>query len=252
MAKSTADAGGIHIDPMHQFEIYPAFEPGGTVGPLTFTNASFFMCVSVGAIMALLLLGTRGRALVPTRLQLVVELLFELVHSMIRQTAGEGGLRYFPYIFTIFTFVLFANLIGMVPYAFTVTSHFAVTATLALGIFITVTVIGFWKHRFSFLKLFWPTTAPLPLRPALCLIELISYFIRPVSHSIRLGANMIAGHAMLKVFAGFVPAMGALGFLPIAMMVGVTALEFLVSFLQAYVFAILTCIYLNDALHPAH
>ena len=249
MAEPASKSGGIHIDPMHQFEIYPAFDPAAEVGPLTFTNSALFMWVVVAAIMLLLLLGTRSRALVPTRTQSVVEILFELVRDMIRNTAGNEGLRYFPYIFTIFTFVLFANLIGMIPYAFSVTSHFSVTAALAVSIFVTVTVIGFWKHGLGFLKFFWPETAPLALRPALCLIELISYFIRPVSHSIRLGANMIAGHSMLKVFAGFVPAMGFFGFLPVAMMVGVTALEFLVAFLQAYVFAILTCIYLNDALH---
>ena len=249
MAQPTDSSSGIQIDPMHQFEIHPAFESGGEVGLLTFTNASLYMWVVVAAIMLFLILGTRGRKLVPTRLQAAVEILFKMVNDMIHSTVGEGGLRYFPYIFTLFTFILFANLIGMVPFAFTVTSHFAVTATLALAVFVTVTCIGFWKHGLGFLKFFWPETAPLALRPALCLIELISYFIRPVSHSIRLGANMIAGHSMLKVFAGFVPAMGAFGVLPIAMMVGVTALEFLVAFLQAYVFAILTCIYLNDALH---
>ena len=158
-------------------------------------------------------------------------------------------MRYFPYVFTIFMFVLFSNLIGMVPFAFTVTSHFAVTAILAIAIFVTVTVIGFWKHGIRFLLFFWPQSAPLVLRPLLCLIELISYFVRPVSHSLRLGANMMAGHALLKVFAGFVPAMGIFGILPLAMLVGVTALEFLVAGLQAYVFAILTCVYLNDALH---
>ena len=240
---------GIHIDPMHQFEVYPLFNRDGAIEPWTFTNASFFMVVVVVAIVAFLVLGTRGRTLVPTRMQSLVEMLFELVRNMIKSTAGQDGLAYFPYIFTIFTFVLFANLVGMVPYFFTVTSHFAVTGAFALVIFVTITAIGFQKHGIGFLKFFWPTTAPLALRPALCLIELISYFIRPVSHAIRLGANMIAGHAMLKVFAGFVPALGVLGVLPIAMMVGVTALEFLVAFLQAYVFAILTCIYLNDALH---
>lgn len=249
MAKPAAESGGIQIDPMHQFEIYPLFNPSGSVGWFTFTNATLFMWVTVAAVVLLILAGTRGRAAVPSRLQSVVEMLFELVRDMIRNTAGDDGLRYFPYIFTLFTFILFANLVGMVPFAFTITSHFVVTGTLALAVFVTVTVIAFRKHGLKFLHFFWPETAPLALRPALCLIELISYFIRPVSHAIRLGANMIAGHAMLKVFAGFVPAMGFFGFLPVAMMVGVTALEFLVAFLQAYVFAILTCVYLNDALH---
>ncbi len=249
MAERATDSGGIHIDPMHQFEIYPLFDADGEVGLFTFTNATLFMWISVAAVVVLMLVGTRGRAAVPTRWQSVVEMLVELVRNMIRNTAGDDGLRYFPYVFTIFTFVLFANMVGMVPFAFTITSHFVVTGALALTIFVTVTAIAFWKHGFGFLHFFWPDSAPLALRPALCLIELVSYFIRPVSHAIRLGANMIAGHAMLKVFAGFVPAMGFFGFLPVAMMVGVTALEFLVAFLQAYVFAILTCVYLNDALH---
>lgn len=249
VAEAANSSSGIHIDPMHQFDIHPVFDPDGVVGLLTFTNSALYMWIVVAAIMLFLLLGTRGRAQVPNRVQAAIEMLFELVKNMISSTAGEDGLRYFPYIFTIFTFVLFANLIGMIPFTFTVTSHFSVTAALALAIFVTVTAIAFWKHGLGFFNFFWPRTAPLALRPALCLIELISYFIRPVSHAIRLGANMIAGHAMLKVFAGFVPAMGVFGFLPVAMMVGVTALEFLVAFLQAYVFAILTCIYLNDALH---
>lgn len=248
MADQAPAEGGLKIDPMHQFDIYPVFG-GGEVGLFTFTNSSLFMGIVVAATMLLLMLGTRGRALIPTRVQSVVELLYELVQSMVRGTAGEAGMRYFPYIFTVFVFVLFANMVGMVPGAFTVTSHISITAAFALTIFITVTVIGFWKHGFRFLLNFWPSDAPLVLRPVVGLIEVISYFVRPVSHSIRLAANMLAGHAMLKVFAAFVPAMGVFGVLPLAMMVGVTALEFLVAFLQAYVFAILTCIYLNDALH---
>lgn len=252
-AATGGDSGGLYIDPMHQFEIYPFFDKTGVVGPFTFTNATLYTWIVVLVVIAVMALG--GRAArgktghVPTRMQMAIEWLLELVRNMILSTAGDAGLRYFPYIFTVFVFVLFANLIGMIPGTFTVTSHFAVTGAFAITIFVTVTAIGFWKHRLGFLKFFWPTTAPLPLRPALCLIELISYFIRPVSHSIRLGANMIAGHSMLKVFAAFVPAMGYFGFLPVAMMIGVTALEFLVAFLQAYVFAILTCIYLNDALN---
>ena len=249
MAESAADSGGIQIDPMHQFEIYPLFDSGGQVSLFTFTNSTLFMWIVVAAIVLLVMAGTRGRAAVPTRLQSVVEMLFEFVRDMIQSTVGDDGMRYFPYVFTIFMFVLFSNLIGMVPFAFTVTSHIAVTGTLALTIFITVTIIGFWKHGIRFLLFFWPQSAPLVLRPLLCLIELISYFVRPVSHSLRLGANMMAGHALLKVFAGFVPAMGFFGILPLTMLVGVTALEFLVAFLQAYVFAILTCVYLNDALH---
>jgi F-type H+-transporting ATPase subunit a len=158
-------------------------------------------------------------------------------------------MAYFPYIFTLFIFILLSNLMGMLPYAFTVTSHVAVTGVLALMVFVTVTAIGFMKHGTHFLELFWPKDAPAPLRPVLAVIEVISYFVRPISHSIRLGANMLAGHALMKVFAGFIAPLGVLGVVPMAAMVGFTGFELLVAVIQAYVFTILTCVYLNDALN---
>jgi F-type H+-transporting ATPase subunit a len=171
---------------------------------------------------------------------------------MVTDVLGEEGVAFFPYIFTLFVFILFSNLMGLIPYAFTTTSHVAVTGVLALVVFCTVIVIGFMKNGVSFLKLFWIDAAPLALRPIMAVIELISFFVRPLSHSIRLGGNMMAGHAVLKVFAAFVPALSVLGILPMIMMVAITGLEVLVSVVQAYIFAILTCIYLKDALHPAH
>lgn len=249
MATGSDSDGGLHVDPMYQFEIYPLFGNSGDIGALTFTNSAAFMIIVVCVVVGFLTLSVRGQSLVPSRMQSVSELLYQFTHRMIHDITGDAGLRYFPYVFTIFMFILFANLIGMVPGSFTVTSHISVTATLALLVFFSVTIIGFAKHGLKFLTLFWPTSAPLPLRPALAMIEVISYFVRPVSHSVRLGASMFAGHVTLKVFASFVGAMGVAGVLPIAAMVGITALEFLVAVLQAYVFAILTCIYLNDAIN---
>ncbi|MEL6198427.1 MAG: F0F1 ATP synthase subunit A, partial [Pseudomonadota bacterium] len=189
-----------------------------------------------------------------SRTQSVAELMYGFVRQTVQDVVGEGGMKYFPYIFTIFTFVLFANVLGMIPLSFTTTSHIAVTVFLALSVFITVTVIGFLKHGTHFLSFFWPAEAPGWLRPILCVIEVISYLVRPVSHSIRLGANMLAGHAVLKVFAGLVAlslagGLGPVAVLPLAAMVGLTAFELLVAFIQAYIFTVLTCVYLNDALH---
>jgi len=248
VASSEHSESGFNIHPMEQFQVHPLF--GGTeVGVFTFTNSTLWMAIVVASISMFLILSMRGRALVPTRTQSMAEMLYGFVRQMVADVAGEEGLRYFPYIFTLFTFILFSNLLALVPYSFTVTSHIAVTGVLALGVFTTVTAIGFIKHGSHFLAFFWPKDAPPALRPVLCIIEVISYFVRPVSHSIRLGANMMAGHAVLKVFAGFVAALGILGAIPIAAMVGIFALELLVAVIQAYVFAILTCVYLNDALH---
>jgi F-type H+-transporting ATPase subunit a len=249
VAKDTGSDGGIHVDPMHQFEIYPFFGDSKEVSTLTFTNSSAFMVLIVVSIVGFLIISMRGQSLIPSRMQSVSELIYQFTYNMLRDITGNAGLKYFPYVFTVFMFVLFSNLIGMIPGSFTVTSHLAVTGALALLVFISVTVIGFVKHGLKFLKLFWPSSAPLGLRPALAVIEIISYFVRPVSHSVRLGASLFAGHVTLKVFASFVGAMGVAGILPIAAMVGLTALEFLVAVLQAYVFAILTCIYLNDAIN---
>jgi F-type H+-transporting ATPase subunit a len=200
------------------------------------------------------------RAMVPGRLQLVAEGAYNFIHSMVRDTAGaEGVKKFFPFVFTLFIFIFMANMLGMVPIFFTTTSQIVVTATLALMVFATVLIVGFAKNGLGFLKLFVPSGVPAVILPFVTLIEIISFFSRPLSHAVRLWANIFAGHVLLKVFAGFVPMMAAAGFvgvlgsvLPLAMTVALYALEFLVAFLQAYVFALLTCIYLNDALHPGH
>ena len=242
-----SEAGEMHIDPMSQFIVTPLF--GAEMGMFTITNSTVWMAIVVGTIAYLFNEAGKHRALVPSRLQSVGELAYGFVRQMVTDIAGEEGMKYFPHIFTLFLFVLFSNLMGMLPYSFTVTSHIAVTGVLALMVFISVTTIGFMKHGTHFLAFFWPQDAPPALRPVLMVIEVISYLVRPISHSIRLGANMLAGHAVLKVFAGFVGVMGVTGVVPIAAMVGLTAFEFLVAVIQAYVFAILTCVYLNDALH---
>ncbi|MEM9781319.1 MAG: F0F1 ATP synthase subunit A [Pseudomonadota bacterium] len=238
---------------MDQFLIKPLFG-GVEFSPITVTNSTLWMAFSIAAISALLIWGTSSRALVPTRTQSVAEVFYGFVRQMVDDVVGEGGMKYFPYIFTIFVFVLFANVLGMIPMSFTTTSHIAVTVFLAMSVFITVTVIGFLKHGTHFLSFFWPAEAPGWLRPILCIIEVISYLVRPVSHSIRLGANMLAGHAVLKVFAGLVAlslagGLGPVAILPLAAMVGLTAFELLVAFIQAYIFTVLTCVYLHDALH---
>lgn len=243
---------GSFIHPMDQFQVKPLF--GGDIGLLSITNSTVWMAIAVAAVAGLTIWGTRERALVPGRLQSVAELLYGFVKQMVEDVAGDGGMKYFPYIFTLFSFILFSNMLGMLPFSFATTSHIAVTVVMALAVFITVTVIGFMKHGSHFLTFFWPAEAPGWLRPILCVIELISYFVRPISHSVRLGANMMAGHAVLKVFAGLFAmvlagGLGPLAILPLGAMVGMTALEFLVAFIQAYVFAILTCVYLHDALH---
>ncbi len=244
-----ASGGGMHIDPMYQFaikEIVPIHLGGLN---LSFTNSALWSFYAVGATILLFSFAMRGGALVPDRVQSVAEGFYGFVRNMVRDAAGDEGLKYFPYIFTIFLFIFFANMLGMLPYSFTVTSHLAVTGALALAVFVTVTAIGFKKHGTHFFSFFVPKDAPGWLKPILAVIEVISYFVRPLSHSVRLAANMVAGHAMLKVFAGFAAAMGVAGVLPMLGMLGVTALEFLVCAIQAYVFAILTAIYLNDALH---
>ncbi|MEM7745199.1 MAG: F0F1 ATP synthase subunit A [Pseudomonadota bacterium] len=254
---ATNPDGSPKIDPMGQFEITSLFGGGPADQFLTITNSTLWMGLCLAGVSSLLIFGMQGRALVPTRIQSVAELMYTFVRSMVTDVMGEEGKKFFPYIFTLFIFILFSNLLGMVPGSFTTTSHIAVTGILALGVFVSVIVIGFMKHGTGFLKLFWVDAAPLALRPILALIEVISFFVRPLSHSIRLAGNMMAGHAVLKVFAGMVgmivfAGLGPLAILPMGMMIAITALEFLVSAVQAYIFAILTCIYLNDALHPGH
>jgi F-type H+-transporting ATPase subunit a len=258
---ATADAGDFSLanDPIHQFQI-------NTIVPIdiagldfSFTNSSLFMLATTGAVCAFLVLSTSGRGLVPGRWQSAAEMSYEFVASMLRDAAGTQGMKFFPLVFSLFMFILFANLFGMVPYFFTVTSHIIVTFAMAMLVMGTVVVYGFMKNGLGFLKLFVPEGVPGYLVPLVVLIEVISFLSRPISLSVRLFANMLAGHITLKVFAGFVvslTSLGALGIggavLPLLMTIAMTALEFLVSFLQAYVFAVLTCMYLNDAIHPSH
>ena len=241
-------------NPMHQFEVY-------RVGPeinisginLSFTNASLFMLISSLLILLMLFVGTKKKLLIPTKMQLLTEMSYTFVAKMINDTAGSSAKPFFPFIFTLFMFVLFCNMVGMFPYSFTVTSHIIVTFILASLVFIGVTIIGFIKHGIKYLELFVPKGVPVVLLPLIVVIEIISYLSRPVSLSVRLFANMMAGHTMLKVFGGFVISLGLLGgWLPLGFSVALTGLEILVAFLQAYVFAILTCIYLNDALNLHH
>jgi len=240
-------------DPMHQFEIKRLINLEFIGLDASFTNSSLFMVIAIACITFLMIWGMRGRALVPTRMQSVAEISYEFVANMVRDNVGSAGQKYFPFIFSLFMFVLFCNMLGMTPYSFTVTSHIIVTFALAALVFIGVTIIGFAKHGLGFLKFFVPSGVPVALLPLLVVIEVISYLTRPISLSVRLFANMMAGHTMLKVFGAFVVGLGLIGgWAPLAFMVAFTGLEILVAFLQAYVFAILTCIYLNDALHMHH
>jgi|TARA_B100001146_G_C16185591_1_gene436667 F-type H+-transporting ATPase subunit a len=250
VASDTEKETGLVFHPMQQFEVSPLFGDG-PVHWYTPTNVTLWMAIAVLAITALMVLGTRGRAIVPNRLQSVAELAYGMIHKMVEDVAGKDGLKYFPYIMTLFMFIVFGNMLGLLPKSFTVTSHVAVTGVLALAVFISVTTIGFLKNGTAFLGLFWVTSAPLVLRPVLALIELISYFVRPVSHSVRLAGNMMAGHAVIKVFAGF-SAIAVISPLSILAVTAMFGLELLVAFIQAYVFTILTCVYLKDALHPSH
>ncbi len=242
--------GGLEFHPMDQFIVKPLFG-AGEVHWYTPTNVTLWLALTALAAIALLVLGTRGRAIVPNRAQSMAEMAYGLVYKMIEDISGKDGLRYFPYVLTLFMFIVFANLLGLLPMAFTVTSHIAVTGVLAMAVFLGVTAIGFIKNGSHFLDLFWVRSAPLAVRPILAVIEVISYFVRPLSLSIRLAGNMIAGHAVIKVFAGFA-AIAAVAPVAIIAVVGMYAFEVLVAFVQAYVFTILTCVYLKDALHPSH
>ncbi|QFT33645.1 F0F1 ATP synthase subunit A [Roseibium porphyridii] len=246
-------------DPIHQFQIQKIFpiEVGGM--DFSFTNSSLFMVLTVAATSAFLIFSTSGRGLVPTRVQSVSEMMYEFIAGTLRDATGTDGMRFFPLVFSLFMFVLVANLFGMFPYFFTITSHIIVTFALAMLVILTVIFYGFMRHGMKFLKLFVPSGVPGALIPLVTMIEVISFLSRPISLSVRLFANMLAGHITLKVFSGFVVSLGAMGavgifgaVLPLAMTVALTALEFLVAFLQAYVFAVLTCMYLNDAIHPSH
>lgn len=246
-------------DPIHQFEIKRIF-PLELLGiDATFTNSALFMVLATVLTLGFLMFSMRGRALVPTRMQSIAESVYEFVANMVRDTMGEQGMKYFPFVFTIFIFIFMLNMLGMIPGSFTVTTHLAVTGALAALVFVIVLALGFAKNGLGFFKLFVPSGVPIVVLPLVVAIEIISFLSRPISHSVRLFANMLAGHITLKVFGGFVVmllgsagAAAALAPLPLVMATALTALEFLVAFLQAYVFAILTCMYLNDALHPAH
>jgi F-type H+-transporting ATPase subunit a len=249
------------LDPISQFEIHKLIELKIGKFDLSFTNSSLMMVVAVVCICVWLLLSTK-RSLIPGRAQSVAEVSYEFVANMIRSSAGTDGLRFFPFVFTLFIFILFANLLGMIPFFFTTTSHIIVTFTLAMLVIGLVVLYGVWKNGLGFLKLFWPSGVPIVLKIVLIVpIEIISFISRPISLSVRLWANMFAGHVLLKLFAGFAISMvtalgffpGALGaIIPYAMTLALTPLEFLVAFVQAYVFALLTCVYLSDALHPGH
>jgi F-type H+-transporting ATPase subunit a len=250
MTMAEEEAGGLVFHPMDQFVIKPLFGEG-PVNWYTPTNATLWMALAALAITALLVFGTRGRAIVPNRVQSIAELLYGMVHKMVEDVTGKDGLKYFPYVMTLFCFILFANFLGLLPKSFSPTSHIAVTAVLAVLVFAGVTVLGFVKNGAHFLGLFWVSSAPLALRPVLAVIELISYFVRPVSHSIRLAGNIMAGHAVIKVFAAFA-AVAAIAPVSVVAITAMYGLEVLVCLIQAYVFTILTCVYLKDALHPAH
>jgi len=249
------------LDPIHQFEIENLFKIG-QIGnqAIYFTISSLYMLVTVAIISVLTIGGVAGARLVPGRFQSIAEMSYEFAADMVRTTAGNEGMRFFPLVYSLFMFILVANLIGIIPYTFSITSHIIVTAAFALLVFFTVLVYGFYRNGPRFFRIFVPSGVPAYILPLIVSIEIISFLSRPLSHSVRLFANMLAGHITLNVFAGFVAMLGASlgvvgwigGILPLAMTVALIALELLVAVLQAYVFAMLTCIYLNDALHPGH
>ena len=251
-----AENGG--HSPLEQFVIKALGGGGGHGLPgeaaalpfYTFTNSALFMAIGVVLVTLFLAMGTRRAALVPSRMQSLAEISYEFIANMVRDNVGQEGRRFFPFFFTLFMFVLAGNLLGMIPYSFTYTSHIIVTFAMAAFVFVGVTIIGFVKHGLHFFSFFLPSGVPIIMAPLLIPIEILSYFTRPVSLALRLFANMTAGHTMLKVFAGFVAPLGILGgWIPLGLVVGLTGLELIIAFLQAYVFTILSCVYLNDALH---
>ena len=246
-------------DPIQQFQITKLLPLEVAGYDVSFTNSALFMVLTVAVSASFLIFSTSGRGLIPSRAQSISEMAYEFIAGILRQSAGSEGMKFFPLVFSLFVFILIANLFGMFPYFFTVTSHIVITAALALLVIGIVIIYGFWRNGIGFLKLFVPGGVPPILAAIIVPIEVLSFISRPLSLSVRLFANMLAGHITLKVFAGFVVTLTGLGFggvlgaiLPLAFTVALTALEFLVAFLQAYVFAILTCMYLNDAIHPSH
>lgn len=250
----------MHIDPIEQFQIrnlIPLLNIGGH--QIAFTNSAAYMLMIVALAAALYLVATARRAVVPGRLQSLAELSYEFVATTLRNATGTEGMKFMPFVFTLFMFILFANLIGLIPYSFTVTSQLIVTAILAVTVFLIVVSYGFWKNGWRFVKLFVPKGVPVYFLPMIVPIEVLSFLSRPVSHAVRLFANMLAGHITLQVFAAFIIMLAGAGVLgvfgaaiPFVMVILLLALELLVACVQAYVFAILTCIYLNDAIHPGH
>ncbi len=240
-------------DPLHQFQITPLVPISIAGHDLSFTNSSLWMAIAVGCAYLLIMAGTRQHAMVPGRLQAAVEMIYEFVAGILRDAAGKEGMRFFPLIFTIFMFILMGNTLGMIPGSFTFTSHIIVTFAMAVAVWVGVTIIGFWYHGIRFLTFFVPHGAPKAMLPLLVPIEVMSYCVRPISLSVRLFCNMMAGHTMLKVFAGFIISLGAYfvvpGIAPMAITVVLFGFEFVVAFLQAYIFTVLTCLYLNDAIH---
>jgi F-type H+-transporting ATPase subunit a len=254
-----ATESGPAIDPIHQFSIHPVVSIQVAGHDVSLTNSGLYMLLAVALTCLLVAIGARGGPGVPGRMQALAEMSYEFIAGMVRSAAGEAGMRFFPFVFAIFFFVLLSNLVGFIPYSFTVTSQIIITAALAVMVFLTVIVIGVAEHGVHFFKIFVPPGVPIYILPLVVAIEIISFLSRPVSHSVRLFANMLAGHITLNVFGAFVVmllgagvAVKGLALLPFAMTIGLEALELLVAFLQAYVFAMLTCMYLNDALHPGH
>jgi F-type H+-transporting ATPase subunit a len=247
-------------DPVHQFVVEPIFPLPPLAGQdFSFTNASAYMLLTVAIGAGFMIFASRRRHVVPGRMQLVAEMLYEAIERLVVSAIGREGMRFFPLVFSLFSFILVANMIGMFPFAFTVTAQIIVTGALGLLVFVVVTIYGLWRNGLRFLKTFMPSGVPVYLAPLIVPIEIISYLSRPVSHSVRLFAVMLAGHITLKVFAGFIVDLSGLGPLgmaatiaPLAMTVGLTALELLMAVIQAYVFTMLTCMYLNDAMHPGH
>ena len=248
---------GFAIHPMDQFIVKRFFcdaahaDCTSNIQWYEITNVTVWMAVAVVAIIALMVFGSAGRATIPSRIQSVCEMIYGFIYKMVEDVTGHDGVKYFPYVMTLFLFILFSNLLGLLPMSFTTTSHVAVTVTLALLVFLGVTILGLVKNGIGFLGMFWVSSAPLALRPVLAIIEVISYFVRPVSHSIRLAGNLMAGHAVMKVFAGFA-SMAVISPVAVGAVTAIYGLELLVAVVQAYVFTILTCVYLKDAVGDAH
>ena len=236
-------------DPIHQFEIKELIPLEIFETNISYTNSSLFMSLAIIFITLLLLLSIKNKSLIPSRFQSISEIFYEFIANMVSDNIGDEGRKFFPLIFTLFTFLLFGNMLGMLPYSFTFTSHIIVTFVLAMFVFLLVTLLGIFIHGFKFFGLFVPKGVPMIMLPLMIPIEIISYLSRPISLSVRLFANMMAGHTMLKIFAGFIVPLGIFGVAPLMVDVALTALEVLIAFLQAYVFTILTCLYLNEAIN---